>query len=377
MNDEVQKQTSLVSAYSLDREALIAIVTEVGGETWRADQVFTWLYHGRASCWADMTNLPAVLRAALSERLRDLDGTAHVEETAVEGGGTNKLLLRLYDGERIETVIIPARNRNTVCVSSQVGCAFNCAFCASGLHGVVRSLEAGEIVAQVVRVAEKLGTRPDNVVFMGIGEPFANYDAVLQAARILNDPDALGIGARKITFSTCGVVPGIERLAEEGVQFELSVSLHAPTQALRETIMPVAAKWPLGVLMETCRAYTERTNRIITFEYTLIDGFNNLPVHAQQLVKLLRGLKCRVNLIPLNPVPEFDGRAPVVADSEAFYAIWSEQGLIPRFGVQRGVVLMPVVVSCAIGGCVRRATDRLGEELTRRARRARKGIHHD
>lgn len=327
MNTDEQKQTTQRSAYSLDREALRAVVVELGGAKWRADQVYTWLYNGRARCWAEMTNLPAAFRERLSDGLRDLDGTARVEETAAEGGGTNKLLLRLHDGERIETVIIPARNRNTVCVSSQVGCGFNCAFCASGLHGVVRNLEAGEIVAQVVRVAEKLGTRPDNVVFMGIGEPFANYDAVLQAARILNDPDALGIGARKITFSTCGVVPGIERLAEEGMQFELSVSLHAPTQALRETIMPVASKWPLDVLMATCWAYTERTNRIITFEYTLIDGLNNRPEHAQQLVKLLKGHKCRVNLIPLNPVPEFDGRAPHAADSEVFLRVLERAGI--------------------------------------------------
>lgn len=327
MNNDGRKQETRISAYSLDREALNALMIEAGGERWRSDQVYTWLYKGHANCWDDMTNLPSTLRTALSERLFDLNGTARVEETSAEGGGTNKLLLRLHDGERIETVIIPARNRNTVCVSSQVGCAFNCAFCASGLHGVVRSLEAGEIVAQVVRAAEKLGARPNNVVFMGIGEPFANYEAVLQAGRILNDPDALGIGARKITFSTCGVVPGIERLAEEGLQFELSVSLHAPTQTLRETIMPVASKWPLDALMMTCRAYTERTNRIITFEYTLIDGLNNRPEHARQLVKLLRNLKCRVNLIPLNPVLEFDGRAPDTADSEAFLRFLERAGI--------------------------------------------------
>lgn len=327
MNNDAQKHTRLISAYSLNRAALRTFIEALGGEKWRANQVYTWLYNGRASCWADMTNLPSALRVQLSQRLRDLDGTASVEETAVERDGTNKLLLRLHDGEQIETVIIPAHNRNTVCVSSQVGCAFNCAFCASGLHGFVRNLEAGEILVQVVRVAEKLGKRPDNVVFMGIGEPFANYDAVLQAARMLNDPDALGIGARKITFSTCGVVPGIEQLAEEGMQFELSVSLHAPTQALRETIMPVASKWPLDRLMAACRAYTERTNRIITFEYTLIDELNNCPVHAQQLVKLLKGHKCRVNLIPLNPVPEFDGRAPEKADSEAFLRYLERAGI--------------------------------------------------
>ena len=308
------------SAYSLTPEEIAAAVEACGEKPWRAAQVCQWLYGGRAERWDAMANVPAALRQALSARLRDLDGTARVQEVAAEGGATTKLLLGLHDGEMIETVIIPARDRNTVCVSSQVGCAFRCAFCASGLHGVARNLSCGEIVAQVVRAAQRIGGRPDNVVFMGIGEPFANYDAVLKAARLMNDPRGLGIGARKITISTCGVVPGIERLADEGTQFELSVSLHAPTQALREKLMPVASQWSLDALMAACRDYTARTNRIITFEYTLVAGFNDRPEHARLLVALLRGLKCRVNLIPLNPVKEFAGEAPDPRDCEDFLA---------------------------------------------------------
>jgi len=267
-----------------------------------------------------MTNLPAALRAKLAAEFKDLDGTAAIaERCGAPSDRTAKLLLRLADGELVETVMIPTRDRLTVCVSPQVGCAFKCAFCASGVDGVTRSLEAGEIVAQVILAARETRVRPDNIVFMGIGEPFANYDASLKAARILNDPEGLGIGARKITFSTCGVVPGILRLADEPEQFELSVSLHAPDQRLREKLMPIAAKrWKLDELMDVCRNYTAKTNRIITFEYTLMDGVNDTPSHCSALVSLLRGFKCRVNLIPLNPTPHFRGGAPSREACEAF-----------------------------------------------------------
>ena len=276
-----------------------------------------------------MSNLPKPLRAALAEKLLDLDGTLAEVETAGTGGGTRKILSRLADGELVESVVIPARDRATVCVSSQVGCAMRCAFCASGKNGCARNLSAGEIAAQVARAAVLLGRRPDNVVFMGMGDPFANYDNALAAARRMNAPvpDGFGIGARRITFSTCGVVPGIERFAGEGAQFELSVSLHAPTDELRGALMPVNARWPLGVLVPAVRAYTEKTGRIVTFEYTLVAGFNDSPGCARLLLELVRGFPCRVNLIPLNPVPGFDGRAPDPAGCEAFRAFLERHGL--------------------------------------------------
>ena len=327
MNLDSRKNVEVASAYSLTQDEIGAAIEIAGDKKWRTAQVWHWLYRDLVDCWDGMNNIPAALRKGLSEQLHDLNATARVKEMEVENGGTNKLLLELHDGEIVETVIIPSKERNTVCVSCQVGCAFGCAFCASGLHGIVRSLTCGEIVAQVVRVAQRLGKRPDNVVFMGIGEPFANYDAVLKAARIINDGKGIGIGARKITISTCGVVPGMRRFAEEGIQFELSVSLHAPTQELRSQLMPVSAKWPLDELMEVCRWYTEKTNRIITFEYTLVDGFNNRPEHAKLLVKLLRGLKCRVNLIPLNPVKEFSGETPDMRDSVGFLHLLMDAGV--------------------------------------------------
>jgi len=318
-----------MNLYSLTRTELTSLVTSLGGEAFRAAQIWRWLYKDFATSVDEMKNLPAGLRG----KLKEFEGTATVVERC--GEGTEKLLLKLRDGEMVETVVIPSRDRNTVCVSSQVGCAFRCAFCASGLDGCVRSLDAGEIVGQVIkcttgaspvdnydrRGAYRTSGTPivHNIVFMGIGEPFANYDAALKAARIMNDPEGLNIGARKITFSTCGVVPGIVKFAEEPEQFELSVSLHAADQKLREELMPVAAKkWGLEELMRTCREYTAKTNRIITFEYTLVEGVNAGVEDCDALAKLLRGLKCRVNLIPLNPTSHYKGRAPAREDCEGF-----------------------------------------------------------
>lgn len=318
-----------ISLYDLDAAALAAAVRDAGAPAFRARQIGEWLYARPVASWDEMTNLPKALRGALAERFLDLDGTLATLEVAGVGGGTRKILSRLADGELVETVLIPARDRATACVSSQVGCAMGCAFCASGRNGCTRNLSAGEIAAQAVRAAVLLGRRPDNVVFMGIGEPFANYDNALAAARRMNapPPEGLGIGARRITFSTCGVVPGIERFAGEGVQFELSVSLHAPTDGLRGALMPVNRRWPLGVLVPAVRAYTEKTGRIVTFEYTLVAGFNDGPEHARLLLELVRGFPCRVNLIPLNPVPGFDGRAPDPADCEAFRSYLERHGL--------------------------------------------------
>ncbi|HKL21163.1 MAG TPA: 23S rRNA (adenine(2503)-C(2))-methyltransferase RlmN, partial [Tichowtungia sp.] len=201
---------------------------EHGQPAFRAKQVYDWLYGKLVSSFDEMKNLPADLRELLSEHFSFQ--TLEKLEVSGEPGETQKLLFKLSDSEMIETVIIPAprRGTNTVCISSQVGCVFGCAFCASGQKGVIRNLTAGEIVGEVIEVSRQLGERPNNVVFMGIGEPFDNYSEVMKAIRILNHPDGLNIGARKITVSTCGVVPGIERYAEEGLQVELSVSLHAP-----------------------------------------------------------------------------------------------------------------------------------------------------
>jgi 23S rRNA (adenine2503-C2)-methyltransferase len=295
------------SVHGLLFDELTAFCKEQGQPAFRAKQIWDWLYAKRVSSFDEMANLPTALRSLLAEHFcfQDLDK----QETKGASGETQKLLFQLGDRELIETVIIPAprRGTNTVCISSQVGCLFGCAFCASGQKGVIRNLTAGEIISEVLEVCRELGERPNNVVFMGIGEPFDNYDEVMRSIRIMNHPDGLGIGARRITVSTCGVVPGIERFAEEGIQVELSVSLHAPDDETRSRLMPVNETWPIDELMSACEQYTSKTNRIITFEYTLIKDINDTPEHAKALVRLLKKFPCRVNLIPLSPVEEFEG----------------------------------------------------------------------
>ena len=307
---------------------------------YRAKQIWHGLQERLIGSWDELSSLPGDLRGALAEKF-DVAALT-VTEVKETPDGVRKLLSTCRDGELIESVLIPAEDRRTLCISSQAGCAYACAFCASGKAGFVRNLTAGEIVGQVLLAAKWLREtdkqknagladapvlpkqarppllRPQNIVVMGMGEPLANYDEVLKALRILNAPDGLNIGARHITISTCGLVPGIQRLADEGLQIELSVSLHAPNDALRTRLMPVNKRWPLAELLNACRDYTEKTNRIITFEYTLVRGVNDQPEHARQLANHLRGWKCRVNLIPLSPVAEFDGAAPDERTCEAF-----------------------------------------------------------
>ncbi len=320
--------------HGLSRADLAALCREAGGEPFRARQIWDWLYGKLALEWDSMRNVPAGLRRALAERALLMSAApARVEG---ERTGTRKMLLALADGEFVEEVLIPAPGRRTVCVSSQVGCRFNCAFCASGKLGFRRNLRAGEIVEEIVLAAREYGDRPTNVVFMGIGEPFDNYDEVLAAIRILNDPDGLGIGARRITISTSGVIPGIRRLADEGIQVELSVSLHAPDDALRTVLMPVNRKYPLAELLDACRAYTGQTRRIITFEYTLIGGVNDEPRHAKALAALLKPLECRVNLIPLSAVDEYAGKPPAAGAGDTFIRTLDRAGINATLRVSKG-----------------------------------------
>jgi 23S rRNA (adenine2503-C2)-methyltransferase len=305
--------------HGMNRDELTALFAELNEPKYRADQLWTWLYVKRVADWPVMTNLSAALREQLAEKT--CLSSAVAVKTEGETAGTRKILVKLQDGEQVEEVLIPGGKRRTVCVSSQAGCRFNCAFCASGKAGFRRNLEAGEIVGQVLLAAAGYGDRPTHVVFMGIGEPMDNYDAVLKSVRIINDQDGLGIGARKITISTCGIIPGIERLAGEELQVELSVSLHAPDNELRSRLMPVNAKYPLEQLLKTCKKYFEKTGRIITFEYTLIQATNDSASHAKALAKLISGLPARVNLIPLSQVEEFAGTPSSSDKAQAFMDI--------------------------------------------------------
>ena len=292
------------------------LCAEMKQPPFRAKQIWKWIQQRRATSWDEMTDLPASFRGELAARF---DLSAWTTDDFVEAGdGTRKLLLACRDGERIESVIIPGRDRATVCISTQAGCAFGCAFCATGKCGFDRNLETGEIVGQFMAACAASPRRITHIVFMGMGEPFANYDNVIRAVRILNDYDGAAIGARRMTLSTCGVVPGIQRLAGEGLQVELSISLHAPTNELRSKIMPVNKRWPFDELLEACDIYMRKTGRIITFEYTMVSGFNDRPEDAEALIAAIKPIHGRVNLIPLSPVEGFDGKTPSPERCDAF-----------------------------------------------------------
>lgn len=311
--------------HNLNRQEMGRLCVEMGLPKYRAEQIWHWLYVKRATSWDTMNNLSLQLRTRMAERFT-VESVAAIEMHG-DPSDTRKILVGLPDGDRVEEVLIPAPNRRTVCVSSQIGCSFGCAFCASGQAGFRRNLDAGEMVGQVLLAGRVFAEPLTNVVFMGIGEPFDNYDAVLKTVRIINHKEGLNIGARRITISTCGIIPGIEQLATEGLQVELSVSLHAATDELRTKLMPVNAKYPLDALLTACKAYFAATKRLITFEYTLIKGINDQPEHAKQLAGLLRQMPGRVNLIPLSPVEEYEGEPSSEDTAEMFMNTLVKSGI--------------------------------------------------
>ena len=290
-----------IKDYTYDElEAMVS--RELGEPKFRASQIFTWLYRGIAS-FEQMTNLSKSLRLALSERF-SIGNLTILEKYVSRIDETRRYLLQLEDGNMIESVLMKYHHGYSVCISSQVGCAMGCAFCASTRGGKIRNLSAGEIVGQILAVQNDLGERISNVVMMGIGEPLDNYEQVLRFFDIVNHPKGLHIGQRHIALSTCGLANRIQDLAEKQLQITLSVSLHAPNDEKRSAIMPVNRRYPISVLMKACRYYIQKTNRRVSFEYTLIHGINDTPREAEELKKLLAGMLCHVNLIPVNPVKE-------------------------------------------------------------------------
>ena len=279
------------------------IVAEMNEPAYRAGQIASWVYQKGVGSFEEMTNLSKSFRAELADRAC-LNPLTPVQRSKSRHGPTTKYLFELGDGQKVETVLIGGSRRNTLCISTQVGCAIGCRFCASGLEGLVRNMTSAEIVDQVVQVRKAAGdARPiNNIVVMGMGEPLANYRQVLRAVRIINADWGLGIGARRITLSTSGLVPKIYQLAEEKIQFELSVSLHAADDRTRTSIVPINRRYPLKQLMKACRHYSGATDRIITYEYVLLKGVNDRFQDAENLVKLLKKDKCKLNLIPYNPV---------------------------------------------------------------------------
>lgn len=286
----------------LDLEELQNLVKELGQPAFRAKQLNEWIHEKNACSFDEMTNLPVAMREKLSERFSFNVPVELVKQVSKDG--SRKYLLQFADGVSVETVGMPNRNKLAVCISSQAGCAMGCAFCATGLAGLSRSLTAQEMVDQVLHVSRDFGERVTSVVFMGQGEPFANFDATIDALRALNDPDGLAIGARHLTVSTCGVIPGIRRFAELPEQFTLAISLHSAVRGTRNQLMPGVKKYTLPRLHEAIQLYVEKTGRRPTYEFAMIDGINDTNPEMQALIDFCAGTLCHVNLIQLNNIPD-------------------------------------------------------------------------
>jgi 23S rRNA (adenine2503-C2)-methyltransferase len=298
----------------LQKEDLVRIVAAQGEPPFRARQLYGGLYRSRAATLDEIRGLPAALRKALGEEFEV--GLPAIEREFHSADGTIRYLLRLRDGQTIETVLMPEAFRNTVCISTQAGCPVDCKFCFTALLGLSRNLTAGEIVGQVLLAArankllEGPSVRRLNVVMMGMGEPLLNLPAVIRAARLLTDPEGLGLSPRRITLSTSGITPKIAELGREPVRPRLAVSLNASTEELRERLMPITRKYKLAGLLEACRAYPLRPWERLSFEYVLLGGVNDSDEDARRVVRLLANLKCMVNLIAFNPGPGIDFQTP-------------------------------------------------------------------
>ncbi len=310
---------------SLTLPQLTAVMQEMGQPAFRAKQIFHWLHQKLATDFSAMTDQPKTLLEKLGEGWYIAAPTIERRQEAKDG--TVKYLLRMADGNCIETVLMRYNYGNTVCVSTQVGCRMGCRFCASTQAGRVRDLEAGEILSEIYTAQKDSAERVSHVVLMGIGEPLDNYDSVMDFLSIVSSPEGVNIGMRNISLSTCGLVPGIERLAKEKLQLTLSVSLHAPNNAIRSGMMPVNDAYPLEKLMPAVRAYQETTGRRVSFEYSMVRGVNDSDACARELAKLIRGMGAHVNLIPINPV---DGSPYSASDDnnvKRFQALLTQLGV--------------------------------------------------
>ncbi len=329
-----------INLLDLDEVRLREFFLSIGEKPFRAQQVMKWIYHQGVTDFEQMTNLGKDLRQTL--RRVAVAEPPNVLSEQVSLDGTTKWLIGFGGGNAVETVFIPEPNRGTLCISSQVGCALNCTFCATGAQGFNRNLSTGEIIGQVWLAARALGherngkRRITNVVLMGMGEPLLNFDAVAAALSLLRHDLGFGFAAKRVTLSTAGLVPGIDRLRDT-IDVALAVSLHAPEDSLRETLVPLNKKYPIKELMRSCADYvSDKHKRTVTFEYTLIDGVNDRPEHARQLVKLLRRLPSKLNLIPFNPFPGTRYRCSPDERIREFQEIVMAGGLIATVRKTRG-----------------------------------------
>ena len=310
-------------------------VEGLGEKSFRAKQIFDWIYKKGAVDFDAMTNLPEPLREKLEKQFTLTEPALARQD--VSGDGTAKFLFDLKDKEKVEAVLIPAETRATACISTQAGCKFGCRFCASGLGGWTRNLTTAEIVSEVLYVKNHSPGRDlSHIVFMGIGEPLDNYDNVIKAIKIINDPNGINIAARRITISTCGLIPQIKKIAGEGIQVELAVSLHGFSDANRDILMPVNRKYPLTDLVAACKDYIKATNRQVTFEYILIKNITCTEEAAQELGKLFKGMLCKLNLIPYNKVDEFPHEPPTKMEMLFFKNRLVELGVHATIRMPRG-----------------------------------------
>jgi 23S rRNA (adenine2503-C2)-methyltransferase len=328
-----------LTLHELTLPELESWLTTSGLPRYRARQIYYWSYQQLVGSYDVMTVLPKALRPRLSESL-PVSSLTLVRELTADRGETLKLLFRTFDGEYIETVLMFYPDRTTVCVSCQVGCAVGCAFCATGMLGLTRNLTAGEMVSQVVEAARRArehGRTLTNIVMMGMGEPFQNYDATMKMVRILHELEGMNFGGRRITVSTSGLVPFIDRLAEEPFQVKLAVSLHAPNDDLRSALVPLNRRYPVDGLIAACRRYIERTGRRVSFEYALIKDVNDSDAIAGELADLLQGLLCHVNIIPLNPTPTAPFERPSPERIASFATALSRRGIPATVRYSRGL----------------------------------------
>lgn len=298
-------KADLIDIKSLNLDELTELIIELGDKKFRAAQIYQWMHQKLITSFDQMTNISKDLKEKLTEKCR-LTALEPERVQISKIDGTAKYLFRLHDGNLIESVLMRYHHGNSVCISSQVGCRMGCRFCASTLDGMVRNLTPSEMLDQIYRIQTLSGERVDNVVVMGSGEPFDNFDNLLKFIELLNAKEGLNISQRNLTVSTCGLVPKIKELADKKLQITLAISLHSPTDELRRSIMPIANKYSIAEILDACRYYLKMTNRRISFEYSLVKGTNDTKECAKQLIGLVHGMNCHVNLIPVNPIKERD-----------------------------------------------------------------------
>jgi 23S rRNA (adenine2503-C2)-methyltransferase len=335
-------RVSLPALTGVHPEALAAWLEDHGEPSFRSKQILDWVWKKKVGSFDDMRNLPATLRGKLAASFR----LSSLEHSTTQGSedSTRKFLFRLHDGRYVESVLIPANpalygessDRRTLCVSSQVGCAYGCKFCASGLAGFTRNLDAAEIAGQVIAAEQLSGERVDNLVFMGMGEPLANLDNLLDAVALITGSETLHLGARHLTISTSGLVPQIRRLAGHPQQIRLAISLHGATDEVRERIMPINRKWPLAELVEALEYWNSLKNQKLTLEFILIDGVNDSLDQAGHLARLAKRVRAKVNLIPYNTVEGLDWKRPSDSRCIAFRDVLKQAGIPATLRLEKG-----------------------------------------